>query len=73
MPASDRDLRDGDGTRNCWYMPAHVARQASVGQLLLLVSAAAGYLGLAVKPSALSPQPSALVLQRMSRRRPGCD
>jgi len=30
------------------YMPAHVARQASVGQLLLLVSAAAGYLALAV-------------------------
>jgi ABC-2 type transport system permease protein len=29
------------------YMPAHVARQASVGQLLLLVSAAAGYLVLA--------------------------
>ena len=29
------------------YMPAQVARQASVGQLLLLVSAAAGYLVLA--------------------------
>ena len=29
------------------YMPAHVARQASAGQLLLLVSAAAGYLALA--------------------------
>jgi ABC-2 type transport system permease protein len=29
------------------YMPAHVARQASVGQLLLLVSAAAAYLVLA--------------------------
>jgi ABC-2 type transport system permease protein len=29
------------------YVPAHVARQASVGQLLLLVSAAAGYLVLA--------------------------
>ena len=29
------------------YMPVHVARQASVGQLLLLVSAAAGYLVLA--------------------------
>ena len=29
------------------YMPVHVARQASVGQLLVLVSAAAGYLVLA--------------------------
>ena len=29
------------------YMPAHVVRQASVGQLLLRVSAAAAYLVLA--------------------------